>query len=116
MCAAVTEGGSHGISRLQVCVDCRVAPSGSVIVIGSVSTMMLITGAPCTMKWLVAPESLMACCSGMLLVGVVEALCAQLVVCMLLLLSSLASSSCSVSTANELKVGVGVGITGWVER
>ena len=76
MCPAVTVAGSHGILRLQVYIDCRVTPSGSVIVMGFMSTAMLMTGAPCTMKWLVAPESLMACCSGRLLVGVVYAVVA----------------------------------------
>ncbi len=105
MCAAVTAVGSHGISRLHVCVDCRVAPSGSVIVMGSKSTAMLMTGAPCTMKWLVAPESLIACCTGSLFVGVVCALCALCGV-----VSS--SSSWSMRSAKELYVLVGVGITG----
>ena len=105
MCAAVTAVGSHGISRLHVCVDCRVAPSGSVIVMGSKSTAMLMTGAPCTMKWLVAPESLIACCTGSLFVGVVCAWCALCGV-----VSS--SSSWSMRSAKELYVLVGVGITG----
>ena len=35
ICAAVTVAGSHGIFRLHVWVDCKVAPSGSVMVIGS---------------------------------------------------------------------------------
>ena len=41
-------------------VDCSVAPSGSMIVMGVEVTLLLRTGAPCAMKWLVAPVSLIA--------------------------------------------------------
>ena len=99
-CAEVTVAGSHGMSRLQVCVDCSVAPSGSVIVMGFVSTLRLMTGAPCTMKWLVAPESLMACCSWPL--GVVLAAMWALWWVVLLLSSSSSSVSSSASIAKEL--------------
>ena len=60
MCAVVAAGRKPGISRLHVCVDCRVDPSGSMIVMGEVASFLFRTGAPSTMKWLVAPESLMA--------------------------------------------------------
>lgn len=48
------------MSRLHVCVDRNVAPFGHVIVMGLLLTWILATGAPSVMKWLVAPESLMA--------------------------------------------------------
>lgn len=60
MCALVASWRSHGMSTLHVCVDLRVAPSGSVIVIGWRSSCLLMTWAPSIMKWLVAPESLSA--------------------------------------------------------
>ena len=70
MCARVAMAGSHGMSKLQVCVDCNVAPSGSLMVMGLVSIRLLRTGAPSAMKWLVAPESLRAvCCSGGAVLG-----------------------------------------------
>ena len=60
MWACVASGRMSGKSRLQVCVDCNVAPSGSMMVMGLWSTCLLRTGAPSVMKWLVAPESLRA--------------------------------------------------------
>ena len=60
MCASVTWCGNHGMSRLQVCVDCIVPPMGNVMVTGLVPFFLLTTGAPSTRKWSVAPESEMA--------------------------------------------------------
>ena len=60
MCALVAAGHKLEMSRLHVCVDHRVNPLGSMIVIGEVASCLFQTGAPTTMKWLVAPESLMA--------------------------------------------------------
>ena len=57
MCASVTWSGSHGISKLQVCVDLMYSPSGSLMVVVLVITHLLVTGAPLTRNWLVAPES-----------------------------------------------------------
>ena len=57
MCALVAEAGSHDMSKLQVCVDRKVAPLGSVIVMGLVSCCLLTTWACSMMKWPVAPES-----------------------------------------------------------
>ena len=61
MCASVISSGSHGISRLPVCVDWMCFPFGSVIVIGFSAIFFFTIGAPSTKKWPVAPESEMAC-------------------------------------------------------
>ena len=60
MWAVVASCCSHGMSTLHVCVDCNVAPSGSVMVMGCRATCLLVTCALSMMKWLVAPESLRA--------------------------------------------------------
>ena len=60
MCALVAAGHNPVMPRSHMCVDCRVDPSGSTIVMGEVASFLFRTGAPSTMKWLVAPESLMA--------------------------------------------------------
>ena len=57
MCACVADVSSHGMSKLQVCVDCKVAPFGSVIVMGLVLCCLLMTWACSMMKWPVVPES-----------------------------------------------------------
>ena len=57
ICASVIWCGSHGMSRLHVCVDWMVRPFGIVIVIGEVVGWMLTAGAPATRKWPVVPES-----------------------------------------------------------
>ena len=48
---------SHGMSRLQVCVDLMVWLLGSVMVIGLVVHFRFATGAPSTKKCPIAPES-----------------------------------------------------------
>ena len=53
--ATVMNTGSHGILRLHVCVDMMVYPLGKVILIGLVVGLIFITGAPCIIKWPVAP-------------------------------------------------------------
>ena len=60
MWACVAASFSHGMLMLQVWVEVSIAPSGSVMWIGSVSTFLLTTFAPVLRKWLVAPESLSA--------------------------------------------------------
>ena len=60
ICASVTVLGSHGMSKLHVCVDCIIFPLGSVIFNGDDVNFLLTTGAPCTRKCPVAPESEMA--------------------------------------------------------
>ena len=60
MCASVNASGSHGISKLHVCVDWMILPLGSVIFSGDAVGLLLTTGAPCTRKCPVAPESEMA--------------------------------------------------------
>ena len=60
ICASVTVFGSHGMSKLYVCVDCIIFPLGSVIFNGDDVIFWLTTGAPCTIKCPVAPESEMA--------------------------------------------------------
>ena len=57
MWASVTVSGSHGMSRLHVCVDFIVLPFGSVMVIGLVAFCILVAGAPSIRKCAVAPES-----------------------------------------------------------
>ena len=49
--------GSCGMSRSPMCVECTWSPSGSVTDIGDTATCLLVTGAPTTRKWLLAPES-----------------------------------------------------------
>ena len=60
ICASVTVFGSHRMSKLHVYVDCINFPSGSVIFNGDNDNFLLTTGAPCTRKCPVAPESEMA--------------------------------------------------------
>ena len=60
ICASVTVFGSHGMSKLHVCVYCIVYPLGGVIFIGDDVNFLLTTGAPCTRKCPVAPGSEMA--------------------------------------------------------
>ena len=63
MWASVIDVGSHGMSKLQVCVDCMVFPSGIVMVNGEVAIFLFVTGAPSTVKCAVAPESDRAYCT-----------------------------------------------------
>ncbi len=60
MCASVTSSGSHGMLRLQVCVEVSLLPSGMVTVRGATAGLMFIAGASVVKKWAVAPVSLMA--------------------------------------------------------
>ena len=60
MCALVASGHKPGTLRLHMCVDHRVNPTGSMILMSEVASCLFWTGALSTMKWLVAPESLMA--------------------------------------------------------
>ena len=60
MCALVAAGHRPGMSRLHMCVDCRIDPSGSMTVMGEVASCLFWTRVPSNMKWLVAPELLMA--------------------------------------------------------
>ena len=57
MCASMPLCGNHGMSRLHVWVDQMVLPLGRVMVIGLIAGCLLMTGAPLTTKWPVAPES-----------------------------------------------------------
>ena len=63
MCASVNASGSHGISRLHVCVDWTLLPLGSVILSGDSVGLLLTTGSTCNRKCPVAPESDMAYCT-----------------------------------------------------
>ena len=63
MCASVNASGSHGISRLHVCVDWMLLPLGSVLLSGDDVGLLLTTGDPCNIKCPVAPESDMAYCT-----------------------------------------------------
>ena len=58
--ASVTVFGSHGMSKLHVCVYFIIFPLGSVIFNGDDVNFLLTTGSPCTRKCPVAPESEMA--------------------------------------------------------
>ena len=60
ICASVTVFGSHGMSKIHMYVDCIIFPLGSVIFNGYDVNFLLTTGAPCTRKFPVAPESDMA--------------------------------------------------------
>ena len=60
ICDSDTVFGIHGMSKLHVCVDCIIFPLGSVIFNGDDVIFLLTTGAPCTRKCPVAPESEMA--------------------------------------------------------
>ena len=60
MCASVTLLGSHGMFRLQVCVEVSLLPSGMVMVRGATAGLMFIAGASVVKKCAVAPVSLMA--------------------------------------------------------
>ena len=60
MWASVISFGSHGISRLHVCVDCMNDPLGSFIFSGLLVGRSFLTAAPFTMKCAVAPESRIA--------------------------------------------------------
>ena len=63
ICASVNSSGSHGISRLHVCVDWILLPFGGLILSGDSVGLLLTTGAPCNRKCHVAPESDMAYCT-----------------------------------------------------
>ena len=63
MCASFNASGSHGISRLHLCVDWMFLPLGSVILSGGSVGLLLTTGDPCNRKCPVAPESDMAYCT-----------------------------------------------------
>ena len=63
MCASVNASGSHGISRLHVCVDWILLPLGSLILSGDSVGLLLTNGAPCNRKFPVAPEYDMAYCT-----------------------------------------------------
>ena len=60
MCVSVISCGSHGISRLHVCVEWMNVPSGSLILSGFEVVCSFFTAAPFIMKCAVAPESRMA--------------------------------------------------------
>ena len=57
MCASVISSGSHGISKLQVCVEYIMLPSGNFIAIGKSADFMLTTADPSARKWDDAPSS-----------------------------------------------------------
>ncbi len=57
MWPVVISSGSHGMSRLQVCVDWILLPSGRVILMGFLATCLFVTGASSFRKCPVAPES-----------------------------------------------------------
>ena len=69
MWARVADCGSPGMSKLHVWVDCRIEPSGMVMVMGLLSICLLMTCACARMKWPVAPESPRAQCVGIGVVG-----------------------------------------------
>ena len=56
ICASVNVFGSHGMSKLHVCVDFIIFPLGSVIFNGDTVNFLLTTGAPYTRKCPVVPE------------------------------------------------------------
>ena len=60
ICASGTVFVFHVMSKLHVCVDCIIFPLGGVIFNGDAVNFLLTTGAPCTRKCPVAPESEMA--------------------------------------------------------
>ena len=60
ICASVNIFGSHGMSKLHVCVYCIIFSLGSVIFNGYDVNFFFTMGAPCTIKFPVAPESEMA--------------------------------------------------------
>ena len=78
ICASVTWFGSHGISRLHVCVDVMFLPFGIVMLIGLLDTCKFVTGAPSTRKWPVAPESEISYSVVILLLSVLGFFCALL--------------------------------------
>ena len=63
-CASVILLGSHGMSRLHVCVDWIIDPFGSLILSGLVAGILFVTAAPFIKKCAVAPESRIANCVG----------------------------------------------------
>ena len=63
MCALVTWCGSHGILRLQVCVNWIVPSLGNVLVIGLAAFILFTTGTPLTGKCPLAPGSEMVWCT-----------------------------------------------------
>ena len=63
MCASVNASGSHGISRLHVCVDWMLLALRSLILSGDAVGLLLTTGSRCDRKCPVGPESDMAYCT-----------------------------------------------------
>ena len=78
ICASVTWFGSHGISRLHVCVDVMFLTFVIVMMIGLSATCKFLTGAPSTRKWHVAPESEIAYLVVILSLSVLGFFCALL--------------------------------------
>ena len=70
--------GSHVMSKLHVCVDVMLLPFGIVMPIVLSATCKLVTGAPSTRKWSVAPESEMAYSIAILSLSVLGVFCALL--------------------------------------
>ena len=68
MCVGVMLASSHGMSRLHVCVDCIMLPSGSVMLICVSVGVTLMTGAFGRHKCQVVSESDMPCIGAILIV------------------------------------------------
>ena len=105
MCASVNASGSHGISRLHVCVDWVLLPLGGVILSGDSVGLLLTTGDPCNIKCPVAPESDMAYCTAPCnlvgcMLGAVFGLCYRL--CAAPLLSTMVMVASSISLLEHL--------------
>ncbi len=60
MCASVMLDGSHGMLRLQVCIEVRMLPSGMVTCSSVTAGFTLMAVAFVVRKWVVAEVSLMA--------------------------------------------------------
>ena len=78
ICASVTWFGSHGMSRLHVCVGVMFLPFGMVMLIGLSVTCKFVTGAPSTRKWPVVPASDIAYSVAILSLSVLCVFCALL--------------------------------------
>lgn len=111
------------MSKLHVCVDWMALPSGSVIVMGSLSILMLIAWAPSTRKWLVAPESLNAllqrvvvcgCCCGAsdIVIATVLGSCMACLWAASFVVRSISSSSSDKMSKGLLDWRVNVGVIG----
>ena len=100
------------MSRLHVCVDLSLDPSGKLIEIGLLAGCTFVTGVPGRTKFPVAPASATASCLVIYIIYVEYAVSIYLLFRLLMIIVFLSSSSVVASGANLLVV---LGVVGYNE-